>query len=631
VRFSPDGRYLLAQDDGGITVLTRTPLEPKFHIETDEAVDPQFTPDSSAVVFHTSTLRVERWAIATERLAAVHEVFVRAGCLEATLSPDGTTLGCLDTNFDLNVIDVASGDTRWLVKKFYTADPALGFLRNLMTGRTRLVHMGFSPDGRYLAAGFYVEGFPGRAPTRDGVAIYDGHTRSGIEAKGAVRTMMADGFVFTGPNELIAFNRSNATRSARIRLPFLEAVGESRLYQGNAVAAAKGPFVLIRPLQADAAVVVDTANNAIVKRSSSSALDVYDDVIVSERISGALSLQRLSDGTDISSVALPRASIGRLDGAAVSSDLKWLALSGPARGAVWDLSGGTRQLHVSGFRGGFFDERNWFYADFRKTPDEARRISRFDTQSREFTHVLNLVDDYIDQAGPALMARAPHPNGGMVLEARDVRDSSTLWTTTYGPDLPEFFPSDRGDTMVLAWPASSRTAREEAKKTPALARQLAALKSTKGDYFLQVVDVKSGAVKGALVIETGQASFEIVEAISAGDWVAIAEPGNRVLVYSLSTGELKGHAFGNRAVIAPATGLLKVTNGDAAVAIYDLATMQRRDDFTFVHPVALTWFDRDGRRLLVVTRDHTAFIIDVSKAGAGLARAQGPTPRARFF
>ncbi|MCI0352614.1 MAG: M48 family metalloprotease, partial [Acidobacteriales bacterium] len=37
LRFSPDGKYLLAQDDGGITVLSREPLASLFHIEAEDA------------------------------------------------------------------------------------------------------------------------------------------------------------------------------------------------------------------------------------------------------------------------------------------------------------------------------------------------------------------------------------------------------------------------------------------------------------------------------------------------------------------------------------------------------------------------------------------------------------------
>jgi hypothetical protein len=60
-RFSPDGRYLLAQDDSGITVLSREPLATLFRIPSGEAENARFSGDSQLVTFHTPSLRVEIW------------------------------------------------------------------------------------------------------------------------------------------------------------------------------------------------------------------------------------------------------------------------------------------------------------------------------------------------------------------------------------------------------------------------------------------------------------------------------------------------------------------------------------------------------------------------------------------
>jgi hypothetical protein len=51
LRFSPDGRYSLAQDVSEITVLAVTPLAKLFRISAENAGDAQFTPDSLEIVF----------------------------------------------------------------------------------------------------------------------------------------------------------------------------------------------------------------------------------------------------------------------------------------------------------------------------------------------------------------------------------------------------------------------------------------------------------------------------------------------------------------------------------------------------------------------------------------------------
>ncbi|HYH85066.1 MAG TPA: M48 family metalloprotease [Pyrinomonadaceae bacterium] len=98
LRFSPDGKYLLAQDDSGITVLAREPLAPLFRIDAPEARPAQFTADSQTVLFHTSSLRVESWSIAEGRQKSAREMYVREGCMQTELAPDGRTLACRETN-----------------------------------------------------------------------------------------------------------------------------------------------------------------------------------------------------------------------------------------------------------------------------------------------------------------------------------------------------------------------------------------------------------------------------------------------------------------------------------------------------------------------------------------------------
>ena len=66
LRFSPDGKYVIAQDDSGINVLTREPFKTLFRIAAPEATNAQFTPDSQQIIFYNSDLRVERWSIAEQ-------------------------------------------------------------------------------------------------------------------------------------------------------------------------------------------------------------------------------------------------------------------------------------------------------------------------------------------------------------------------------------------------------------------------------------------------------------------------------------------------------------------------------------------------------------------------------------
>src|SRR5829696_5046080 len=74
LRFSPDGAYLLAEDEAGINVLSREPFAVLFRISTDfDTYYANFSPDSKEIVFYSDNLRVERWSIPEARQLDVKE------------------------------------------------------------------------------------------------------------------------------------------------------------------------------------------------------------------------------------------------------------------------------------------------------------------------------------------------------------------------------------------------------------------------------------------------------------------------------------------------------------------------------------------------------------------------------
>src|SRR6185295_18177380 len=124
------------------------------------------------------------------------------------------------------------------------------------------------------------------------------------------------------------------------------------------------------------------------------------------------------------------------------------------------------------------------------------------------------------------------------------------------------------------WPGSRRRRDFATRHNPRLTQTLAKMKEKEGDYFIKIVDAQSGNEVGKLLIETGKRSFRVENIFAAGDSVIVTDTQNRVLVYSLKTGEQKGRVFGAYATVSPASKLLCVENESGKLAVYDLETME---------------------------------------------------------
>jgi WD40 repeat protein len=635
LRFSPDGHYLLAQDDSGITVLAREPLAPLFRIDAPEAKPAHFTPDSQGVVFHNAALRVEAWDVASKKQKSVREMYVKDGCLQTELSPDGQTLACVERNFALTLYDVASNAVVVQKKDFFKGGDRLFFMAlivSMMGGGegidfgnlldaligTELVSMHFSPDGHYFAAG------QGNGNATDTSLVYDLKAGSDLKPLGSLKRMLKGKFSFVGTDRVVSVNQEDNRKSAVLSFPDGRLLEEFPL-GGTPDAATRGDYVMLRPVKDYPVGVFDLAAKKIVMANRQNAFDVYGDMFVSERINGELGLYRFGAQAPLATVLMPRNPLGRLRAAAVSADMRWLAVSELNRGAVWDLKQGTRVFHVRGFRGATFGDDGALYADFPKFKESERTIARLDPATGEMTERVKIEvggewqPGWTTQSGPYLVSLRPAKkdgsgvSGNVTLSVSDAQRGEQLWTRAFPKESPRVFTEAREDTMLLVWDVKTEHARAEIKADPALARRLAEMKEKEGDYYLQAVEARTGRALGALLVETGKGSFRISDAFSVGEWVVVSDTQNRVLLYSLADGEPKGRFFGTAPVVSKAAALLAVTTERGQLTLFDLATSERRDRFDFASPVSLAQFSADGRRLFVLTADQTAYVLDLSQ------------------
>ena len=138
------------------------------------------------------------------------------------------------------------------------------------------------------------------------------------------------------------------------------------------------------------------------------------------------------------------------------------------------------------------------------------------------------------------------------------------------------------------------------------------------DYFVEVLNARDGTAVGGAVVHTGKYSFMPQNLDAAGDWTIVTDNLNRVLLYSSSKGEGKAKWFGYNPQISPKGEWLCLANGAGHLVIYDLHTLKPAGDLSFANHVSGYTFSEDGKRLLVLTDDQTAFVFD-AKAVPGAA------------
>ena len=322
LRFSPDGRYALGQDESCITVLTVQPFEVAFRIPAENAVAAHFTPDSRYVVFLSSTTRVdsrrirvsekpgkvERWSIAEQNrvdLATIPDL----ACGTQALSPDGRVFACLDFDGSLHLVDVGSSAPILEVKRlaqfqhFDSEEPISFEHSDRDLGEAKL---DFSPDSRFLV----LVPWGGSGPT----IAWDFRDNRKVKLKQELKLLnfAAENnvvFAFLTGERLIMtrgwlyYGRNGVTTGKLVRFPSGELVATPKLPPGQMYRAADPRFVLIRPFgryaqldpSTERAAAVELATGEVIV-SDTPALDVFGKHYVAQPAKGMVALYELGKG-----------------------------------------------------------------------------------------------------------------------------------------------------------------------------------------------------------------------------------------------------------------------------------------------------------------------------------------------
>ena len=632
LRFSPDGKYFLAQDSGTVWVVRRNPLEVLFQFAAPNAAAAMFSEDSAEVVVFDAGMRIERWDLASQERSDVYEVSTAGKCMQFTVAPDGNTLACLERRpsqgnqsvlqmeFDLLLIDTETNTPFYERKDF--EHPTIGMAYGVRSLQLAPTTMHFSPDGRYFVAG--------SASSKP--LAFDLKTRSEIPVPGPLGDMLKRTFAFVGNDRIIGFSGLAGEKSRLARFPSGDLVAAINTGIAQVTAAAHGDYLLLRPIEGYAVGVLDIGQNKLVRANKKRAFDVYDGTFLSELGSGEIGLFQEAT-TPVATLKLPRGRLGRLEAHTVSKDLHWLALSEAGRGAVWDLTTGAELYNVKGFQGSYIGPDDALYVDFPAQGKTPRNIVRIGLQNKGMGVVQPLGEDehatvhqgFLTVVRPIEQQKMPveqvklkeealakargeyqqarwvdvlqRPAQHVILDVKDVTNGKLLWSRRFEHQMPHI-NYDAGN-LILRWHYDDDGAKALQQSAPD--RQ----KGEKGDYLLEVVDAANGNARGSVLVAASKKLFQVSNAYAAGDRVFVTDTRGRVLVYSLKDGSLTGHVWGHLRGMAADGSRFCVQPERGRLVLYDAATLAKVDEFNFGQPVTSVAFR--GKKILVLTSNQVVY------------------------
>jgi hypothetical protein len=427
-------------------------------------------------------------------------------------------------------------------------------------------------------------------------------------------------------------------------------------------------YALVQDLAAPGARVFDLKENRPVETPRNIAADVYDDEIAVFSQDGELSLFRKGEQSSFGSVSLPDEGFSPLRAVAVTPGLERIAIAADGEAALFEIATGRLLSNLPQFSS--FDFTDLYSAfvltaepRFRPALELEYQIDRVDAQGLVHASPIDMEatratvaqtiwrldfkaaktlpawtsgEALLRPGGPALLeysfenlagrglflpaagvssmrgVRLPPGIGpAFRLRALDPLNGRELWSHTYSGLPPVPFADPQGERLVLSWQANSVGARAAAGHDTAAKKALEKAKLTDQDSFLEVLDVRTGKFLGGVLVQSGTGPANFDSLFSVGQTIISCRDAIRVQLYSLRDGQLKAKLLGIRPAASAQSNLLALDLGSGRVAIYDLNSSMKLDEQVLPAPIVYTHFSADGQRLLVLTENQYAFVLDV--------------------
>ena len=664
MRFSPDGKYLLAQDSGGVFVFSADQLNLLVYIEADKLYHASFTPDSQAIRIVAQDLRVSTRNIENLPQLDQKTLPVKEGCLSVAVSLSGTRLACAGPDFSLRVFDLATAG------EIYASPPDKGLVvsgtgagllwgaadnaRTVVPLDTNGVSAGpigfvlsnswapladrglpvlpllFSPNGEELIVG---------NPRGGGFRI-DLQTQKKRNLPGTIKDRLDFSLTWLDRDRVVALERDKRHTPKIFSLEGGATLSTLPFTANSFQASSNARYLLLHDIGTSGGRIFDLEENRLLDIPENIGVDVSGSVMALLIEDGELYLYHLGDKLPYKMAHLPLGILPELRVAALDSNLKFIHLSIDGRGAVFSTTVGSRIGDFPKFLAAYGGDASASFLTMASTPQSPSKILRLDTSLRtsSTSTIASLGNDILRSGGSILLeysfdnsmvqgmistdlpARFLGIAGVVNLEwgfpykllALDPCSGAVLWKRSFFQESPVPFPDPQGTRLVLGWRARSQEARQAASHFPAAKQILKKAELDEHDTFFEVLEARSGKSLGGVLVQVGNHASSFDAAFSEGDTLFLLKDGVRVSLFSLGDGALKAKLVGNEPAANGVSNLLALNEGAGKLAVYDARTGAKLDQLLFPDEIAYSHFSDDGKRLFVLTQYQLAFVLDLS-------------------
>jgi len=683
VRFSSDGEYLLVQLESGIYVINRRPLEINAWIDVPDILPARFSADSKTLIVATRSLALARWNLADKQKVDERILKTRDGCLASELSPHGELAACLDPSLALELYRTDTGERVFDQQVFTDQDEAaagimsigliprnegnayagpFGYrefhtLRDLADRESFGARLLFSPDAHFLLMLNRLHG---------SAVCVDVNAKRKIGCPGIIKERGGATICFAGPNQIAVLDPDHPDKSQVAEFPGGQLITKLRLAARTATPTTESKYLVVRSDKQNEARLFDWETDRTVKTQEQGPMDITGETLAAYSQQGELKLVHIADDRLEAKAILPAPLLPTLRVANVSPALDNIVLSIRGDAGLFRIATGNQIKPFTRLTGAWFARDDELYiAEDREdgSPAPIRKVNpKGETATETWSPVFKsdprftILDTHF--GGPALFVLEQNPiyvlpdghteNPGVQrkdkLRALNLKTGQELWQkrwvhhrtielwsfagvgqfpvrTWYDPPVP--YADPQGERVAIGWLAMTSGGQALAKRYPALKRQLDAVKLTLNDAVFEVLEAASGKGVGTTLVRVGWGADSFDSVFSVGDFLICVRDAARVTVYSLSTGEIQARVFGHYISASAPRSLLAAADGNH-LRLYSLKNGNKVDEYLFPDAPVYTQFSAAGNRLLVLTAQQVAYVLDLDGLNSSAGDHAGP-------